>query len=110
MLVPPLAEPLEPPGDAGVEAGSPGLGQARIGDLARHGVLEGELVLARDRRARPSADEVALLEATEADADVLEQLGDRPRPEDTTDDRGGLQRGLLGRREQIEASRDERLD
>ena len=71
VLVPPLAETFEPRGDARVEPSPPGLGQACVRDLARQRVLEGELVLTRDRRAGLPTDEVALLKASEGQFDVL---------------------------------------
>ena len=52
MLVLCRAAPLEPVGERGVETAAPSLGDARVRDLASERVLDRELVLAGQRRAR----------------------------------------------------------
>src|SRR5437763_14538588 len=86
------------------------LREALVGDLARQRVLERVLGLALERRARAPADEVAIFEDAEIRSSVLEQLVDRPGPEDAADHRRRLERRLVGRLEQVDARREDCLD
>src|SRR5262249_56483909 len=54
------------------------------------------------------ANEVTLDEDTEIGVGSSGELGDRASPEDAADNRGGLQRTLLGRTEHVDSGRDDR--
>ena len=62
VLVASTAGSLEPPGEARVKAGAPGLREAAVGDLAGQRVRDHPLALAGERRAGAVSDEAALLE------------------------------------------------
>ena len=104
-----LAEAVEPVGERRVKTRPPRLWQGRVGDLAGEGVLDRVFPLSRHARPAAAADQVALLE----DAQVrlrLDELVDRPAPEDAPDHGCSLERRLLGRLEQVDAGGENRVD
>ena len=90
-------------------AALPGSRQAGVGDVARQRVLDRILAVTRNRGAGATADEVALLEHLQIRFSLLNELVDRPRPEDPADHGGSLQGLLLRRIEQIDSRRDDGL-
>ena len=107
MLVAPLAA-LEPAGETCVQLRPLRLRQAAVGDLPSERVLDRILALARQRRPGAPADEVTLGEQLEV-GHAADELVDRTRPENTPDYRRRLQRRLLCRRQQVDASGEHRL-
>src|SRR5437867_1109907 len=110
MLVPSLAETLEPAGETSVEPRALRLGETRVRDLTRERVLDRVLALARHRGARAATDEVALLENAEIRLEPVEQLVDRAGPENAADHRCRLEGCLLGGLEQVDAGGQHSLD
>src|ERR687888_1898660 len=110
MLVAAAADALEPLGEARVQPGTAAEGQRGVGDLAREGVLEAELALPGDRRSRPPADEVALLEQIQIDVGLVEERAHRALPERAAGHRRRLQRMPLLLGKKVYAGRDDRLD
>ena len=109
VLVAALARPLDPLRKAGMELGAARLREALVGDLARQRVLERVFGLALERGPRAPADEVTVLEDAEVGLLLAEQLVHRAGPEDSADDCGGLESGLVRRLEQIDARGEDRL-
>ena len=66
-------------------------------------MLERELALAGERRARPAADEVSGLEHGEVGRFPVDQLAHRAAPEDPADHRRRLEGGLVDRREEVDS-------
>lgn len=108
VLVIALANPFEPGGERRMELRAPGLRQTRVRDLTRERVLDRVLAFPARRGAGAAADKVTLDQKVEVRRPANE-LVDRPCPKDAADDRSRLQRSLLGRRQQIDASREDSL-
>jgi hypothetical protein len=108
VLVPALAQALEPAREARVQAQTPRLREALVGDVSRQGVLEGERPLAGHRRTPELADEIAFDENPQAHVAFLHGFrgARRERP---ADDRGCLEDGLVSRVEHVDAGREECL-
>ena len=104
MLVVVLGAALEPLGEGRVELRSLGRRQGRVGDVTRERMLDRILAFAGYRRPDPAPDEIALLEQAEVGAAAVDQLVDRPGPEDAPDHRRRLQRRLLVGRQEVDAS------
>ena len=109
VLVATFPRPLEPHRKPRMEAGPLRSHQTAVGDLSSERVLDRELALSGDRRARPVPDEVALLEHAKVWLDVLQQLADGTGPEGAADHGGCLQRRFLGRLEQVDTGGENRL-
>ena len=109
MLVASSSEALNPGGEGSVEVCPPGPRNARVRHFACDRVLDRVLALALDRGSEPAPDEISFLEQAEVGLRSRAKLVDGAAPEDATDDRGGLERLLLGGLEQVDARRHERL-
>ena len=99
---------LEPRGEGSVQLCPPRLGDALVDHLARERVLDRVLALAGKRGAGATADEVALGEQLEV-GHTADELVDRARPEDASDDGSHLQGRLLRGRQQVDARSQDRL-
>ena len=62
VLIAPLAHALQPACKCAVQPRAPRPGQAGVRNLASDSVLDGVFAVARDGRAGPAPDEVAVLE------------------------------------------------
>ena len=114
-LEPPLAgRLLDPACRLQVRHGPVALRDALVGDVADERVLEDVFRLPGHRRAEPRQHEVARLQPTQELVDAgrrgVQGAPDGLRPEDPTDDRGGLQRPLLVGAEEVDARRQHGLD
>ena len=103
VLVSAFSGPLEPAREARMEPRPLLRRQALVGDFAGERVLDRELALADDRRARSMTNEIPFLEHTQIRLEALEQLVDGAGPERAPDDGGRLQRRLLGRLQEVDA-------
>ena len=101
---------LDPLGECRMEVSTARHGDARVGDLSRHGVLEDVLTLSLHRGAGAQPDEVALLELPEIGGEAEAELVDRPAPERAPDDGRGLERFLLRSVEEVDACGDDGLN
>src|SRR5690242_6782753 len=110
VLVPAPGEVLEPLGEATMQARTAGSAQSPVRDLTGQRVLEGELSRALERRSRPRANEVPLLEQREARRTAVEKRLHGFTPEVAPDHRRCLERFSLERRELIDARREHGLD
>jgi hypothetical protein len=110
VLVAPTAGALEPRGEARVHAGAGDDRQRAVRDLARERVFECQLALARQRRTRDAAGEVALDEQTEPVPRRPGELTHGSLPERAADHRCCLQGRLIGRRKHVDTGCDHVLD
>ena len=105
---------LDPPGHAFVSVRSFPSRKCRVGDVAREDVLEDELALAADRRPEARRHELASLQPVEHLVEVagvsVEKRRHGTRPEHAPHDCRALERPLLIRFEQVDASREHALD
>ena len=105
-----FAEPLR---ERLVEVGPCALRERRVRNLTDEHVLELVRLLAADRRPRLAHDEIADEKPLDAVFDVVDlrrEVRESAAHEDASHHRRALQRDALGRRQTIDARRDQRLD
>jgi hypothetical protein len=100
---------LEPRRECCVHSWTPCSRDVLVRHFARQRVLDHVFALTGNARAGAPANEVAILEHAQIGFRV-QKLVHRSRPEDASDHRGRLKRGLLGGSEQIDPGRENRLN
>ena len=104
---------VQPVGELDVELGPRSLDEPGVGDVANEHVLEAVRMLAGDRGAALTGDEVAQQQVVEHRLDFLElghQVSDGAFPEDAADHRRALEQALLVLRQPVDAGGDHRLE